>query len=80
MGIQPEHVVKIGAISASVFPNEMQRDGKPATVRNVKLQRRYKDQQGTWKSSSSFTLNELPLAIAVLQRAIEYVAAKEADG
>ena len=76
----PEHVVRIGSTSASVFANTVERDGKQVTVRNVKLQRRYKDKEtGEWKSNASFTLSELPAAIAVMKLAFDYVARKEAE-
>ena len=75
--MQPERVIRFGAISASVFTNQIDTDRGKKTLRNVKLQRRYKDGSG-WKTSSSFTLSDLPTAIAVLERALQYVAGKEA--
>ena len=78
--MQPEHVIRFGAISASVFVNEMETEGGKKTVRNVRLQRRYRSGEGEWKSSNSFTLTDLPVAIVVLQRALEYVASVEAEG
>ena len=53
--MKPERVFRIGAISASVFVNEVDGEGGKRTVRNVNLQRRYKDGED-WKSSSSFSL------------------------
>ena len=35
------------------------------------IERRYKDGNGEWKSSGSFSRNELPLAIHCLQKAFE---------
>ena len=77
--MQPEQVIRFGAVSASVFVNEMETDGGKKAVRNVKLQRRYRNGDGEWKSSTSFTLSDLPVAIAVLERAMNYVARKEGD-
>lgn len=76
--MKPERVIRIGAISASVFANEVARDGQKVIVRNVRLQRRYKDADGEWKSNASFTLSEMPGALAVLRLAFEHVAAVEA--
>ena len=76
--MKPEQVIRFGAVSASVFANEVDTDGGKKTLRNVKVQRRYK-QGNDWKTSSSFTLADLPTAIAVLERAMAYVARKEAD-
>ena len=75
--MKPERVFRIGAISASVFVNEVDGEGGKRTVRNVNLQRRYKDGE-EWKSSSSFSLSDLPTAIAVLNLAFEHLASQEA--
>lgn len=76
--MRPEKVIRFGAISASVFTNEIVSDGGKRTIRNVKLQRRYRNGDGEWKTSASFTLGDLPVAIAVLQRAMDHVAGVEA--
>jgi hypothetical protein len=75
--MKPERLFRIGAISASVFVNEVDGEGGKRTVRNVNLQRRYKDGD-EWKSSSSFSLSDLPAAIAVLNLAFEHLASQEA--
>ncbi len=76
--MKPEKVIRFGVISASVFTNEIETDGGKRTIRNVKLQRRYRNGDGEWKSSSSFTLADLPVAVEVLKQATDYVASKEA--
>jgi hypothetical protein len=75
--MKPERVFRIGAISASVFVNEIDGEGGKRTVRNVNLQRRFKDGD-EWKSSSSFNLSDLPAAITVMNLALDHVAAQEA--
>lgn len=75
--MKPEHVIRYGAISASVFVNDVETSRGTRSMRNVKLQRRYRDGE-EWKTSSSFTLTDLPVAIVVLQQALTYVAGKEA--
>ena len=64
--MKPERVIRFGAISASVFTNDVETDGGKKTIRNVKLQRRYRNGNGEWKTSSSFTLTDLPTAVAVV--------------
>ena len=76
--MKPEKVIRFGAISASVFTNEIETNGGKKIVRNVKLQRRYRNGDDEWKTSSSFTLAELPVAVEVLKRATDYVAGQEA--
>lgn len=75
--MKPEQVIRFGAVSASVFVNEVETAGGKRVMRNVKLQRRYRDGD-EWKTSASFTLTDLPVAIAVMQQALTYVADKEA--
>lgn len=74
----PEKTYRIGLVSASVFANEIDGDGGKRTIRNVNLQRRYRDGD-SWKSSSSFGLADLPAALRVLQLAAEFVEQQEAD-
>ena len=40
------------------------------------VDRRYMDRYGAWKSSFSFSRNEIPLAIHVLQQAFEVMLEK----
>jgi len=42
------------------------------------IDRRYKDKDGTWKSSGSFSRNEIPLAVYCLIKA--FAAMVEEDG
>ena len=37
------------------------------------VQRRYKDRGGEWQSSTSFSRNEIPLAIHCLQKSFERI-------
>jgi hypothetical protein len=75
---KPEHVIRIGHVSASIFARKIERDGEPDRIlRSVNLQKRYMDGKEA-KFSSSFGLNELPQAIEVLRRALTVVADAEA--
>lgn len=74
----PEKTFRIGLVSASVFANEVDGEGGKRTIRNVNLQRRYRDGDA-WKSSSSFGLADLPTALRVLQLAQGYVEQHEAE-
>ena len=74
----PEKVFRIGSVSASVFVNEIEGESGKRQIRNVNLQRRYKD-GNEWKSATSFGLTDLPNAIRVLQLALEHVETAEAE-
>ena len=76
--MKPEKVFRIGSVSASVFVNEVETDNGKRKIRNVNLQRSYRD-DGEWKTSSSFGLGDLPQAMEVMRLALDHVASKEAS-
>lgn len=71
---KPEKTFRIGSVSASVFLNDGKSDNP---FRSIVVQRSYKDGDD-WKYTNSFTLKDAPLALAVLQKAMDYVLDKEA--
>ena len=62
---------RAGPVSAALWENEIQVAGRTVTVVKATIQRRYKDTDGQWKSSTSFGRNEIPLAVHCLQKAFE---------
>jgi hypothetical protein len=46
-----------------LWENEATVDGRKVTLLKATVERRYKDKDGTWKSSGSFSRNEIPLAV-----------------
>jgi len=62
-----------------LFENEIQVDGQPRRIVKATLGRRYKDRYGQWKTSQSFSRNEIPLAIYVLQKAFEAMIEKRPE-
>jgi hypothetical protein len=74
-GQKPVEKFTAGQISAAIWENEIQtRSGGTATIQKASVQRRYKDNKdGKWKSSTSFSLNEIPLAIYCLQKCFEHM-------
>ena len=76
----PEKKFSTGAIIATVWQNQGKgRNGEATDYRTVSFQRRYKDIDGTWKSTNSLRLNDLPRASLVLQKAYEYIVMKEVN-
>jgi len=70
---QPEAKFSTGAIQATIWKNE--KDGQE--YRTVSLARRYKDKDGSWKSTNSLRLNDLPKAELVLQKAYEFLVLRD---
>ena len=73
----PEKRFNAGAISATIWNNEKAVGNTTVEMRSISLQRNYKDKDGTWKSVSSFRINDLPKAKLVLDKAYEYLTMKE---
>ena len=71
---KPVAKFKAGQISAALWENEITvKNGRTATILKATVQRRFKDKTGDWKSSGSFSRNEIPLAIYCLQKAFEKI-------
>ena len=51
-------------------------EGREKKILKASVDRRYKDKNGEWKSSQSFSRNEIPLAIHCLQKAFEAMLEK----
>lgn len=74
----PERTFRLGLISATVWLNHVDTEYGEAEIRNVTLQRRYRDGED-WKNSSSLSVQDLPTAIRVLQLAQQYIEPLEAE-
>ena len=72
-GQRPVAKFTAGQVSAAIWENEVTtRTGKKVTMLKATVERRYKDKDG-WKSSGSFSRNEIPFAIYCLQKAMEHI-------
>jgi hypothetical protein len=58
-----------GSVSCALWDNEAVVNGKNVGILKATIDRRYKDKDGTWKSSGSFSRNEIPLVVYVLLQA-----------
>lgn len=79
-GQKPVAKFNAGQISTALWENEIKAgNGHTATVLKATIQRRYKDSNGSWKSSGSFSRNEIPLAVYCLQKAFERMITTQED-
>ncbi|MBU0718595.1 MAG: hypothetical protein KJ749_10135 [Planctomycetes bacterium] len=58
-----------GQVSCALWSNEIKANGRIVPMLKCSVERRYADKDGNWKSSGSFSRNEIPLVIHVLQQA-----------
>ncbi|MBN2377686.1 MAG: hypothetical protein JXD22_14910 [Sedimentisphaerales bacterium] len=81
-GQKPVEKFVAGQVSAALWGNDITaRNGNKAIILKASIQRRYKDEKDNqWKSSTSFSRNEIPLAIYCLQKAFEKMIEKQIEG
>lgn len=79
-GQKPVAKFVAGQVSAAIWENEISVNGRQVTALKATIQRRYKDKDGTWKSSQSFSRNEIPLAIYCLQKSVEKIIETQSNG
>ncbi|MEK6857452.1 MAG: hypothetical protein AABX39_02595 [Nanoarchaeota archaeon] len=70
---KPEKKIRAGAISATIWKNTKQKDGKSFDYRSVSFERSYKDKSGQWKTTNSLSVQDLPKARAVIEEAYKYL-------
>lgn len=71
-GQKPKAKFTAGPVSAALWENTITtKEGREVPVLKASLQRRYKDREGNWKSSNSFSRNEIPLAVYCLEKSFE---------
>jgi len=80
--VKPTAKFRAGPVSAAIWENEITVNGKKAVMLKASVERRYKDKDGQWKSSNSFSRNEIPLAVYCLQKSFEHIigAQQEEEG
>lgn len=77
---KPEMTFRAGLISVAIWKNETNGNGKPPrTFRTVSFERRYKDKDGEWQSTSQLGRDDLPRAINVLTKAYDYLVTLPPD-
>ena len=66
-----------GSVSAALWENEITlNSGKTANILKASVSRSYKDNYGNWKTTYTFSRNEIPLAIYCLQKAFGSIIEK----
>jgi len=62
---------RAGQVACALWENEISVKGQTQTILKASVSRRYRDRDGNWQTSQSFSRNEIPLAIYTLQKAFE---------
>lgn len=67
---KPVNTYRLGNLSATIWPNLV----NDKTYYSTEIVRNYKDKDGNWKTSSSFSHDELLNVAKLAERAEEYIA------
>ena len=79
-GQRPVAKFKAGRVSCALWENEVTtKTGKQVTMLKATVERRYKNRDGQWTSSNSFTRNEIPLAIYCLHKSFQHIIESQKD-
>lgn len=80
-GNAPEKRFSTGAINATVWKNKgtSKKDGQEVEYRTISIERRYKDKNDQWQSTTSLRVNDLPKAALVLQEAYKYIVLRDTE-
>ena len=79
---QPNPPIKefrAGRIRASVWRREVEQDGRTIVRYSVKVEKRYKPDDGDWQSTDYYYPEELPKVSLVAAKAYEFVTLRETD-
>ena len=71
-GNMPMERFRVGSVSASVWNNKRKVDGRVVDVVSVSVARNYQE-NGEWKSTSTYGVNDLQKLILAAQKAQEFL-------
>lgn len=76
-GNKPEKKFRAGAITATIWKNKGERNGKETEYHTVSVERNYKDKDSKWQSTTSLRVHDIPNAQLVLSKTFEFLQLKE---
>lgn len=77
MSSKPKNKFRCGSVTATIWENEQQKEGKKFIINSITIERNYQDKDKNWKRTSSFGLNDLHKVEIVARRAFESLTVKE---
>ena len=74
---RPEKEFRCGGISAAVWRNDVEKDGRTTVRHSISIQKRYQDKNGNWKTTKSWFPEELARLRLVIEKCMEYCMLSE---
>jgi len=75
----PIKVIRAGTISASVWRNEVEKNGTTVVRHSVRIQKRFRQDDGEWKNTDYFFPEDLPKLQLVAAKAFEFISLKDSE-
>ena len=76
---QPMRVFRAGRVACAIWEKETFIDGVSKSVLRATVSKRYKTRYSHWRSSFSFSSNDIPVVIDLLKEAFEAMVDKQID-
>jgi hypothetical protein len=73
----PIKTLRAGQVEAAIWSQEKEQDGRTYVQHSTRIQKRYKDKDGTWKSTDYFWPSDLADLELVTRKAIEFTRLRE---
>lgn len=77
MAQKPEQKFRVGNVTATIWNNEVKKDGEAKEIKHVSFEKSYKDKNGEWQATNSLNIADLPKAMVVLGKAYEYLVLRD---
>lgn len=76
---KPVKSYKAGSVEASVWRQEVEKNGHTILRHSVCIQKQFKNKEGKWQNSNYFFPEDLPKLELVTKKAFECVSLKESE-
>ena len=74
---KPEKKFVASPVSATVWNNKGEKDGKEFEYKTIQVSRSYKDKEDNWQNTDSFRIADIPKLQLVLSACYSYLATTE---
>ena len=73
----PEKTFRAGSVTAAIWVNETKKNGKTIIRHSVRIQKRFRDNQGKWQVTNTYFPDDLGKLRLVVDKALEYCLLKD---
>jgi len=76
---KPVKEFSAGSVRAAIWENERGSNGNAFISHTIRVERRYRDNEGEWQSTNGFHKGDLPNVELVVRKAFEFLSMQERD-